>query len=279
RQVENGGGELVWIDQCWRGVQRQLRVDLNLLAERRPQQLDGFEHQRVDVDFPRLQGLFAGERQQVFGQARAAFGGVVDHLGYRRKLRVLRYGFGENADRAGNDGQAVVEVVGYPARQLTNGIHLLHLAELRLGGLFFGQVATYKEVTPDRFRPGTHPAQIHHMAILVDVAGLKVAHMMPAPGSAHLLARAFEIIGVNELDGAMADHFFRLIPENGHRTGTDLNESAVGVGNENQVLRRFEDPLALLDFLAESRLGRFAFADIARDLGGTDDLARIRPER
>src|SRR5579863_6873462 len=202
----------------------------------------------------------------MFGQTGAAFGGIVDHPGYRRKLRVFRYGFGENADRAGDDGQDIVEVMGDAAGQLTNGVHLLRLTELRLGGLLFRKVAADKEMAPHGFRPGTHPAQIHHMAVLVDVAGLKVAHVTPAPGSAHLLPRAFEVFRIDEFDGAMADHFLRFVSQNRHRTWTDLNESAVGICDKDQILRRFEDALSLLDFLAESRLGGFALADVARNL-------------
>ena len=59
----------------------QDRVDLDLLAERRAQQLGDVEHGAVDVDIARLQRLPAGEGQQMLDQLAAAFRGLVDHLG------------------------------------------------------------------------------------------------------------------------------------------------------------------------------------------------------
>ena len=57
------------------------RIDLDMLSQRRAQQLHGFQHQIVDVDLARLQRLFAREGEQMFGQLTAAFGGLVDHPG------------------------------------------------------------------------------------------------------------------------------------------------------------------------------------------------------
>ena len=58
------------------------------------QQLRGLQHQRVDVDFKRLQRLLAGERQQMLGQIGAAFGGLVDQLGDGDEFGTL----GENVE-------------------------------------------------------------------------------------------------------------------------------------------------------------------------------------
>ena len=63
RKVEQRGGELVGIDHRGPGVLGEHRRDLDMLAERRPQQLGGVEDQRVDVDLDRLQRLLTGEGQ------------------------------------------------------------------------------------------------------------------------------------------------------------------------------------------------------------------------
>ena len=73
--------------------------DLDLLAERRAQQLDGLEHQRVDVDLARLQRLLAGEGEQMPRQLRAAFGGLVDQLGDGGELRPVGDRLGQHSDR------------------------------------------------------------------------------------------------------------------------------------------------------------------------------------
>ena len=61
------------------GLVLEHRFDLDLLAERRPQQFGGVDDQRVDVDLARLQRLLAGEGEQMLGQIGAACGGLVDH--------------------------------------------------------------------------------------------------------------------------------------------------------------------------------------------------------
>ena len=93
---------------------------VDLLAERRMQQLCGLERQCVDVDFARLQRLLAGEGEQMLGQLRAALGGVVDQLGDGGELGTVSDGVRQNADRAGDDGQHIVEVVRDTAGQLTD---------------------------------------------------------------------------------------------------------------------------------------------------------------
>ena len=112
------------------------RLDLDVLAKRRAQQLGGFENQRLDVDLARLQRLLAGECQQVLGQLGAALGRVVDHLGDRRQDAGLSATASlENFDGAGDDGENIVEVVRHAAGKLADRFHLLRLAELRFRGL------------------------------------------------------------------------------------------------------------------------------------------------
>ena len=181
RQIENGGGELVRIDQRRPGIVGQQRIDLDLLAERRAQQLHRFEHQTVDVDLARLQRLFARKGQQMFGQLAAAFGGLVDHPGDGFEFGAIGDGLGQDSDGPGDDGQNVVEVVRDAAGQLADRFHLLGLAVLRLRSLLLRQVTADEEMPPHRLRPCSHPGQRHRTSVLVDVARLEVAHLPAAP--------------------------------------------------------------------------------------------------
>ena len=129
RQVEQRGRKLIGIDQSRPGIALQHRFDLDVLAKCRPQQLCGLDDQRVDVGLPRLQRLLAGEGQQMLGQIRAAFGGLVDHLGDCRELRSVGDCVGQDLDRAGDDREDVVEVVRDAAGELPDRFHLLRLAK------------------------------------------------------------------------------------------------------------------------------------------------------
>ena len=195
-----------------------------MFAERRAQQLHGFEHQRVDVDLARLQRLLAGEGEQMLGQIGAAFGGLVDHPGDGRELRIVGDGIRQNADGAGDDGQDIVEVMRDAAGQLADGFHLLGLPELGFRGALFGEVAADEEMPSHRLRPCSHPGQRHGLAVLVDIAGLEVAHLPPAPRRPHLFTRAVEIVGMDEFDRAVPDHFVGPIAQDGHGARADLDE-------------------------------------------------------
>ena len=57
------------------------------------------------------------------------------------------------------------------------------------------------------------------------------------------------------------------------RTRTDLDEISFGIGDEDQILRGFENPPPLLDFLIQRLARSLALADVARNLRGADNLA------
>ncbi|MGY2937090.1 hypothetical protein ACVWZ6_006692 [Bradyrhizobium sp. GM6.1] len=205
-------------------------------TERGMQELCGLERQCVDVDFARLERLLAGEREQMLGQLRAALGGVVDQLGDGGELGTVSDRVRQNSDRAGDDGQHIVEVVRDTAGQLTNRIHLLDVPELRLGRLLLGEVAADEEMALDRLGPGAHPVQRDLVTVVVVVARLEAALDRATPRRAHLVARLLEVIGMNELGGAVPDHVFRIQAENGLHARADLDEIAKTVGDQDQVL-------------------------------------------
>ena len=140
REIDDGRRKLRGIGQHAPGVGREHRLDLDVLAEHRLEQLGGLHHQAVDLDLARLQRLAAREGQKLRGDRRAARRRVVDQLGDRCKLRLVRQAVLQDLDRAGDDGQHVVEVVGDAAGELADRIHLLRLAQPLLGLVLLGQV-------------------------------------------------------------------------------------------------------------------------------------------
>jgi hypothetical protein len=156
----------------------------------------------------------------------AAFGGLIDHPGDRHQLRIGGDGIGQNADGSGDDGQNIVEVVRDAAGQLADGFHFLSLPELGFRGLLFREVAADEEMPPHRLRPCSHPGQRHRVPVPVDIAGLEIAHLPPAPRRAHLCPRAVEIVGMNELERAMSDHLLGPIAQDGHGARADLDKTA-----------------------------------------------------
>ena len=112
-----------------------------MLAQRGPQQLGGVDDQRIDVDFARLQRLLAGEREEMLGEVGAACGGVVDHPGDGRELRLLFDRVGQDFDGAGDDRQDIVEIVRDAAGELAEGFHLFRLPDPVLGRDLVGEIA------------------------------------------------------------------------------------------------------------------------------------------
>ncbi|MGY4372018.1 hypothetical protein ACVW1A_008083 [Bradyrhizobium sp. LB1.3] len=205
----------------------------------------------VDVDFARLERLLAGEGEQMLGQLRAAFGGIVDQLGDGGEFGTVSDRIRQNADRAGDDGQHIVEVVRDTAGQLTDGIHLLDVPELRLGRLLLGEVAADEEMALDRIGPRAHPIQRDLVTVVVVVARLEAALDGAAPRRAHLASCPVEIVGMDELGCAVSDHVLRTESEDILHARADLDEIAKTVGDQDEILRGLEDALPLLDLAAQ----------------------------
>ena len=153
-----------------------------MLAERRPQQLRGLDHQRVDVDPRGCSGCLRAKasRRWVSSAPRSAASSII--LAIAASSRPVGDGLGQDLEGAGDDGQDVVEVVGDAAGQLADGLHLLRLAQLGFGGAFFREVAADEEVAPHRLGPRSHPVQHNLAAVLVDVARLEAAHLLSTAG-------------------------------------------------------------------------------------------------
>src|SRR5690606_15006410 len=89
-------------------------------------------YDRVQVEHARLQHGAAAERQQLPGKPRRTHARVT-HLAQRSEQLVLILVSREEELRmTGDDREQVVEVVSNPARELTDGVHLLRLLQLLL---------------------------------------------------------------------------------------------------------------------------------------------------
>ena len=149
REIDDGRRKLRGIGQHAPGVGCERRLDLDVLAEHRREQLGGLRHEAVDLDLARLQRLAPCESQKLRGDRRAAHRRVVDQLGDRGKLWPVHQAFLQDLDRTGDDGQHVVQVVGDAAGELADRIHLLRLAQPLLGLMLLRQVGGRSAITQE----------------------------------------------------------------------------------------------------------------------------------
>ncbi len=96
-------------------VRIQMGLDLDLLAERRPQQFRDIENGAVDVDVARLQCLPAGKGEQMLDQFGAAIGGIVDQGRHVQQIRAVGKAGHQRFGGAGDDREHVVEIVRHAA--------------------------------------------------------------------------------------------------------------------------------------------------------------------
>ena len=141
REIEQRRCELIGIDDRRACLVFEYRFDLDLLAERPLQELRDIDDQLVDVGLLRLKWLLAGECQEMLGEIRAARGRIVDHPRDGRKLRLVLHGIGQNLDRAGDDGEEVIEIMRDAAGELADGFHFLGLPDPLLGRDLVGEIA------------------------------------------------------------------------------------------------------------------------------------------
>src|SRR5437879_9986666 len=102
------------------------------------------------------------------------------------------------------------------------------------------------------------------MPILVKAAGVVELGAIATPQRAHLLARLLQVIGMNEVDAAAADHLLRPEAENGFAARADLNDIPVRIHDHDQILRGVEDLPPLLQLLLERSLGPPLLCEAAR---------------
>ena len=78
---------------------------------------------------------------------------------------------------------------------------------------------------------------------------------LSAPRGPHFVAGVVEIVAVDEFDRVEADHLLGRVSQDGLRARADLDQHALGIGDQDQILRGLEDAPPFLDLrLSASRV-------------------------
>ncbi len=114
-------------DEAWLG--RQVDADLNPRAGQRVHHLANARHAFAHIEHFRLQGLTAGKRQQLSGQARGPVhraGNGFDVFDATMLFEVWRL---QQVAAGADHRQQIIEVMRYAAGKLANGFQLLRLMQ------------------------------------------------------------------------------------------------------------------------------------------------------
>ena len=136
REVEDGGLELVGIDRGLPHSRGEVRLDRDGLADRPAHQIRHALDQAVDVDGFDLERMLAGIGEEAVDQADRAMRGLARgrEIALHALVR-LAQPQRRQVDVAQNGGEQVVEVVGDPAGEPSDRLHLLRLPQRVLGEL------------------------------------------------------------------------------------------------------------------------------------------------
>ena len=113
-------------------VGARLHHEVDVLTDQAAEHRGHPGHDRIQIQHLRLEHLLAAEGQELAGQVGGALRCLLNELDVTaRRARALRPPR-QHLAPPDDDGQEVVEVVGDPARELSDGLHLLGLPELAL---------------------------------------------------------------------------------------------------------------------------------------------------
>ncbi len=175
-----------------RQVGRIAALQRDVFTEDPLQHFQNLAEHGVQVETADLHRLFPAEHQQLPGQIRATLGGRGD-LSRQIPACIPEFVlFREQTGGAEDDGENIVEIMGHPSRQLTDGFELLGLTEPGLEFLAFGDV-------PGDRKDGRAPLQLE---------GLNVnLHRNPAAIPRHVRLLKKHAFPASELpDDALAIH-------------------------------------------------------------------------
>ena len=165
-EVQQGQLQLVGVDlDSGKGLLEAHR-DLHPPAKGAAQQRRHAADQGRQVHHLRRERLAAAEREQALRQGRAPLGTLDGVCEQARGLRVLRrQALAEQRQAAEHGGEQVVEVVRDPAGQLPDRLHLLGVAETRLGGAALGHLRPQLRVHGVQLAcaPRQVEAKAHHL--------------------------------------------------------------------------------------------------------------------
>ena len=105
-------------------------LQLDVLADHPAQDALEVAHERVEIDHPRLEHLFAAEGQELVGHGRRLPTRLLDHLDVAAASIVEILAAHEQLRVAEDRREQVVEIVRHAPGQPPDGFHLLGLPEL-----------------------------------------------------------------------------------------------------------------------------------------------------
>ena len=244
---------------------------LDILAERAPQELVHLHDHGVGVQDADLDDLLAAEGQQLTGQVRGALARADDLLDGVPERVVLSELVENHAAEPEDGGHDVVEVVRDAAGQPANGLHLLRLQVLLLHLQFARDVALDADVIDNRpvLVAGGRDDGVacENGAVLLPVLQPSPPGLFRGQGGPH----GFEELGIVpaalEEIRIFSHHFGAGIARDAFEGGVDIQDGALGVRDDDGVRR-------LLD--GHRKLGAFRFELFSqRDVVDKHEIGRL----
>src|SRR5918912_3833224 len=105
---------------------------MNVFADQPLQHLVRLENNMVKIEHFGLHDLLAAEGEELAGEGGCSLSGFPDRFEFAIQRIILPEASQGEINVAVDDREKVVEVVGHPARQLSDSLHFLRLSELFL---------------------------------------------------------------------------------------------------------------------------------------------------
>ncbi len=248
RQVHHHLLQLPGVSQDVARVLVQIQLERHLLPDEAEEEILEPSEEPVQVNDPRLHDLAAAEGEELRGQGGRPRGGasnlfqVRDDSGVRVRGRARSHVRDRQLGIAPDRHQQVVEVVRDPARQTTDGLHLLRLAELFLQAFPLRHVPHDRQVAAGKdMRPGAELGLARTAVGADDPKDARLAALAQEgrPVSLHLPARlrVDEVVdsAIGQGSAAQAQELTRSI--------VGIDEAPLVVGDDNRVEGVLEDGL------------------------------------
>ena len=254
----------------------RLDHQLDVLPDHALEHRDQLRHEGPQLDHPRLHDLLAAEGQELARERHRALRRLLDQL----DVAVHRLAGLEPAQQhvrpAGDHGEQVVEVVGDPAREPADRLHLLGLLELHLqarargvGPPLLGEVADVRAERGRAAHPRGGHGQLHRE---LGAVGAQGGHLDAAPDDRALAGRevAGQPLSVRVPVCGRHDHRGELLAQDvrprdaEHPLGgrIELGHPALVVHAHEGVHRRLDHRAMPRLALAEDRLRALALGDV-----------------
>ena len=246
-----------------------LELHPNVLAEDAVQHAGEVRHRVVEIQFERLHDLLATEGKQLPRQVRRALGGPRDLLRRAGQFGGQSRAGLQNGNAALNHGQQIVEVMGHPAGEPSDGLHLLRLAELLPKLPALGHVTRIDQHPEFRSHAGFGRNGLAHRFKMQPHAVAPPETILHADRRARLGKPALhgvgdfqEVVRVNKVEGIVPDEFLGGITQGTLRRRTLIKHDAERTDDVDQVRGVFDEQTEALLTLTQLFLQRLALGDV-----------------